>query len=172
MDCRRFKDRHLAYMDNTLSEAELVEMERHRAECAACSQLDTSIRRALLVFRNLPCIQPSPDFTSRLSARIQQLDHRETRQPQLRLLSPATFTAVAASLLMVGILAVAGNGGRVPEIALAPVVATQPDTPLPLLVDHTFVTSVSSGLPVWPAAVLAEEAPLHFMDAELRWEGR
>jgi hypothetical protein len=73
-----------------------------------------------------------------------------------------------------GFLSVAmASGSRdVPEVALAPVVASAPDAPPPLLVDHTFITSVASGLPIWPAAVLAEEAPVHYVNAELRWDGR
>ncbi len=174
MDCRTFRDQHLAYMDNTLSEGELVAMERHRAECTACSRLDTSIRRALLVFRNLPCIQPSAAFATRLSARLQHVDRGDHQQPSLRAFGAGTFVAVAASLLLVGVLSVAVAGGtdQVPEVALAPVVATRPDAPPPLLVDHTFVTSVAAGLPIWPAAVLAEEAPVHFVNSELQWDGR
>jgi hypothetical protein len=70
MNCREFRRKHDAYIDDTLSGVELDGMARHRRLCEECAQLDTRIRRALLVARNLPTIQPSASFNERLQARL------------------------------------------------------------------------------------------------------
>jgi hypothetical protein len=70
MDCREFSDQHLAFVDDTLPGIELVRMQRHIVECEGCAKQDAKVRRALLLFRNLPSIEPSADFASRLEARL------------------------------------------------------------------------------------------------------
>ena len=59
-------------------------MQRHLTECEQCAAHDAKVRRALLVFRNLPAVEPSPDFYARLSARIESersTVHRARRLP-------------------------------------------------------------------------------------------
>src|SRR5688500_3094334 len=70
MDCRTFRKNHDAFVDDTLPAVEIVAGQRHLLECADCAHYDTTVRRALMVFRNLPTIQPSADFSARLSARL------------------------------------------------------------------------------------------------------
>jgi hypothetical protein len=45
------------------------------------------------------------------------------------------------------------------------VIATSPALPPPL-VDYPFIAASSTGMPMWPAAVLAEQASAHFVYAE------
>ncbi len=71
MNCQAFRDNHAAFVDHALDAADLRLMRQHLAECSACAAHDTSIRRAILLFRNLPVIHPSPDFSARLDARLQ-----------------------------------------------------------------------------------------------------
>jgi anti-sigma factor RsiW len=175
MDCRTFHRKHLAYVDDTLPGIDVVAMRRHVRECERCARHDAKIRRALLLARNLPMIQPSADFQARLQARLQ-------REKAMAALTPAhmpyahgpgmrSFFAVAASVVAVGYLALALLARFDPprEIALAPVVATEPEPtfienvapPLPLATP-ALVTSVSAGVPVWPVMFLADQAPVHF----------
>jgi len=70
MDCRSFRQNHVAFVDGMMSEWQTGEMYGHLERCEYCSRLDTVIRRGLLVARNLPSIQPSRDFTLRLEARL------------------------------------------------------------------------------------------------------
>lgn len=53
------------------------------------------------------------------------------------------------------------------QLALAPVVATirEPASPL---ANPALVASVSTGMPVWPVALLAEQAPMHFANSEFQ----
>src|SRR6476646_562830 len=70
MNCREFRSKHAAYVDDTLSGVDIDAMALHRQLCERCSQLDTRVRRALLVARNLPTIEPSAAFSERLQARL------------------------------------------------------------------------------------------------------
>jgi anti-sigma factor RsiW len=78
MDCREFCDKHVPFVDDTLAGIELVRMQRHIAECESCAKHDARVRRALLIFRNLPSIQPSADFSQRLEARLNKTPKKPT----------------------------------------------------------------------------------------------
>src|SRR4051812_32498142 len=73
MDCRQFREKHVAFVDDVLPATEMRAMHVHREDCARCSRHDTAIRRSLLLVRNLPPIEASPDFMARLNARIERL---------------------------------------------------------------------------------------------------
>ena len=170
MDCREFRDRHLAFLDDTLEEKELISMERHRAECDRCSRYDVAIRRGLLVFRNLPAIAPSPQFALRLHARLRHLRETDARSELVRGPSLGAFLGAAVAVIAAGFLVATSLGiNETPaNLTLPPVIAMRPELPLPPMVHRTFVTGAAAGMPVWPAALLAEEVPLHFVNAELR----
>lgn len=71
MDCSAFRHHHLAYLDDTLPGELVIAAERHRAACVACAAHDTLVRRALMLARNCPTIEPSAGFETRLQARLQ-----------------------------------------------------------------------------------------------------
>ena len=71
MDCRAFRREHFAFVDDILPGVKHVAMEQHLRACQDCARHDASVRRSLLLFRNLPHIEPSRDFTSRLDARLE-----------------------------------------------------------------------------------------------------
>src|SRR5919199_2995346 len=106
MDCREFRNKHLGYVDQTLTDAEFVAMQAHLAECAACARHDTALRRGLLIFRNLPAVEPSPDFVSRLNARLQQINQSDARAAMYRGPGLGSFIAAAAGVLAAGFMAV------------------------------------------------------------------
>ena len=72
MNCREFRRKHDAYIDDTLSGVDIEGMNRHLRLCQQCAALDTRIRRSLLIARNLPTIQPSAAFSERLQMRLAQ----------------------------------------------------------------------------------------------------
>lgn len=174
MDCRTFRKHHFSFIDTTVSEADLIAMQGHIAECERCATYDTALRRALLVFRNLPSIQPSPDFGSRLSSRLRQISYADSRTVHRHGPGVGTFAVAASTVIMVGVLATAVlNWTDHPnDLSLPPVVATLPDIPASPILDRSFVSSASAGMPVWPAAVLAEQAPVYFMNAQLHLVNR
>jgi anti-sigma factor RsiW len=174
MDCRQFRDRHLALLDATLSDLETVEMQRHLLECEACARHDTTMRRGLLIFRNLPPIEPSADFAARLEARIARAreDSRRRAAAYGRQHGPSAraFAAAAAGVMAAGYLAILTlDAINPPEaLALAPVVATAPEPAPTPVAAPAYVASFSAGMPLWPAALVADMAPVHFANTELR----
>jgi hypothetical protein len=166
MDCSEFLAQHCAFVDDTLAGVELVGMQRHLAECGECAQLDAKIRRSLMLVRSLPRIEPSVDFRARLEQRLREC--RELPESEGVCASFRTMAAIGAlaSALMLGYMAESlHKAGRPPEdIVLPPVVAlATPPAELerwsPMV--PAIVASVSAGIPIWPAALFAEEMPLH-----------
>lgn len=179
MDCRAFRKHHVAYLDDTLPGELLVAAERHVRECAACAGHDTAVRRGLMLARNLQPVELSADFSARLAARIDDVrcgrcvvpdddvpfDWAPSRAELLReaLAGPVArrrLAAVAASLVA---LTYAGRqvyqaGADSRDVELPPVVATLPEAP-PTFMPPALLTGASTGIPVWPAALLADQTP-------------
>jgi len=176
MNCREFRRKHDAYIDDTLSGVDQEAMERHRRLCARCARLDTRVRRALLLVRNLPAIELSRGFDERLRMRLMRertliaagrAAHGTSPQDVggWRPLSMSTYTAIAAGLLaVVGLATTMGllSSGEPAEIRLAPVVASLPEPEPSALATPTMVASMPAGMPVWPAVFVAQQAPWHF----------
>ncbi len=153
-----------------MSDAELVEMQRHIAECECCERHDTAVRRGLLIFRNLPPIAPSADFSARLNAKLRQLHDADARAAMYRGPGVGSFLAAAAGVMAVGLLTVTAFEWTEPHQALSldPIVATVPAPSPPPMLSHAYVASASAGMSVWPAVMLAEQAPIHLVNTQLR----
>jgi hypothetical protein len=173
MNCREFRRKHDAFIDDTLSGVALDAMARHRSLCDACARLDTRVRRALLVAHNLPPIELSPRFGERLQIRlteerVRMAAARATSDAvagrHWRPSSPGSYAAIAAGLLAVaGVAATLSGTGREPEaIRLAPVVAMLPEPEPSMLATPAMVASMPTGMTVWPALYVAQQAPWHF----------
>ena len=174
MICWQFRRKHDAYVDDTLSGVELDGMVHHLRFCEQCAQLDTRVRRSLLLVHNLPEIHPSPAFTKRLSARLMTervLAHAARGggrpygdEPAPRLVSPGSYAAVAALLLAGAGLAGAATllDDRDDAIRLSPVVAFRPETEPSPLTTPAMVAVMPAGMPFWPAIFVAQQAPWHF----------
>jgi hypothetical protein len=173
MNCREFRRKHDAFIDDTLSGVELDAMARHRSLCDACARLDTRVRRALLVAHNLPQIELSPRFSQRLQIRLTEERVRmaavrgssdAATSRYWRPSSPGSYAAIAAGILAVaGAAATFSGTGREPDaIRLAPVVATLPEPEPSMLATPAMVASMPTGMTVWPALYVAQQAPWHF----------
>ena len=167
MDCRTFHARHVGFVDDVLPGIEIVEMQRHIAECAPCARHDALIRRSLLVVRNMPTIECSPGFTERVTDSIRMLG-----QPQASA-SLLTRRGMFAAVVAAGLIVVAGvNVLAESDVLLShpPVVATQPAPAEPpaeesLMASHAMLASVSTGIPIWPAALMVEQAQIQFANS-------
>src|SRR3954467_11110202 len=102
MDCREFCEKHVAFVDDTAAGIELVRMQRHIAECESCAKHDAKIRRALLLFRNLPSIARSSHFSERLEARLRECQSDHVLASTQRNLRYAALAATLASAVMRG----------------------------------------------------------------------
>jgi len=172
MNCREFRRKHDAYIDDTLSGVELDAMARHRSLCERCARLDTRVRRALLVAHNLPSIELSSRFKERLQLRLAQeraltvaahVSNGTLANSQWRPMSAGAYAAMAAGIITVAGLAAtfAGMGREQDTIRLAPVVAMQPESEPSTLATPAMVASMPTGMTVWPALYVAQQAPWH-----------
>ena len=182
MNCREFRHKHDAYVDDTLSGADIEAMGRHLRLCGSCAALDTRIRRSLLLARNLPTIEPSAAFSERLQLRLaheRALKARNEREAGYASTGYASVTdtpmrhrvpnfigtsmalvagiAMAAGLLMT--VTASLTRGSEEAIRLSPVVASLPEPEMSPLAMPAMVASMPAGMPVWPAVFVAQQAP-------------
>lgn len=157
MNCRDFRSQYAAYLELVLNADDLQAMERHAATCALCGKADLGVRRALLLARNLPEITPSPDFMSRLDARliVERIAMREaamarTRPPTLRMM-----TVLAASLVTMAWLA----QQRTPTGASWRIAANEFAAVPPLLVQAPPIMRIRSAPLRNPAVVTVVNSP-------------
>jgi hypothetical protein len=175
MDCRQFRNKHVAFVDDLLPAVEMDAMQQHRAVCSRCSRHDTAIRRALMVAWNLPTIEPSPDFIARLNARLEQLGPAARvdvvrARPQMP--SIGTFAALAAGIVVVAYMAIETTRYFAPSADSLPMVpsmsvAAFETTPAPIA-NAALVASVPTAMPVWPAVLMVGQAPMQFASMEFR----
>jgi hypothetical protein len=165
MHCRDFKEKHVGFVDDTLAGVELVEMRRHLDGCPSCAELDTKIKRALLLVRNLPPIEVSPDFQDRLNARLSRCREMDAPARAIRKRIAAAMTLAAAA--MIGYIALTlDRVERSSDLRMSPVVASLPESEMaPMASPPALIASVPAGLAIWPAALFAEEAPVRFAHA-------
>src|SRR5690349_2146612 len=168
MDCREFRAKHVAFVDDTLSLVDMEAMQRHLRVCSRCARRDTGVRRSLLLVRNLPEIEPSSDFMARLNSRLAEAGKTPAMD---RSFSPSlgAFATIAAGLALATYLALGMSGGNRPStIRLAPVIASLPE-PMPSPInDPAFVASMSAGIPMWPTVLMMDQAPMHMANVELQ----
>ena len=174
MNCREFKSKHVGFVDDVLCAAHLAEMSSHLRVCARCSLLDTRIRRSLLVVRNLPRIEPRPDFYELL---IERLRHAPEPTAARRVPSIAASLVVATAALAAAVyFAMAVGVNRAAPVAPAParsVVATRIEQRVPSPISNPeLVPVVPAGVPVWPAMFMVGELPMHLANVELLESGR
>ena len=138
MDCREFRSKHVAFVDDLLAAVDMDGMRAHLGRCPSCARQDTAVRRSLMLVRNLPSIEPSPEFMARLNARLTELGPTPRYAPRSSLFftMPAmgTFAAVAAGIGVVAVLSMRMTHYTAPtQIASAPIAA-----PFDSLPDLTF----------------------------------
>ena len=125
-----------------------------------------------MLVRNIPHIEPSPDFMIRLNERIATLEARREQiddSGPYRLTSGA-FAALAAGLTLFAYIALeAMSRFSAPQaLTMPPVVATAPARPASSLTNTAYMAGMSMGMPVWPAVLMADEAPRRLADVELQ----
>jgi anti-sigma factor RsiW len=166
MDCREFRNNHVAFVDDLLPAVKMDAMERHLEKCPRCSRRDSSIRRSLFLVRNLRPIEPSPDFMARLNARLEDMGPASRVDVVSRpyLPSVGAFAAFAAGVAAVAYMTIETTRYFSPtrDLPLASVAASSPDVGNASMANAAFVASVPTGIPVWPAVLMIGQAPMHF----------
>ncbi len=169
MDCREFQEKHFAFVDDTLPGIELVGMQLHLTDCEECSRRDSTVRRSLMLFRNLPPIEPSADFSSRLRDKLELAKAADAAEVKSGLSRKISAAMVVTSVIMLGYIGLSLRQVDFPQdLILPPVVASIPESPAsPMMSPGTaMLASVPAGLPMWTAALFAEQAPVHFVSID------
>lgn len=177
MDCRAFRNSHVAFVDDTLPGVEHLAMEEHLSNCRSCAEHDARVRRSLMAARSLEPITPSSEFSSRLRSRLDAERVRlSTPVPLMRGPSLAVFAATAAALVAVGALAVELQFEEaVPQIEprLPTVIASVPAVPETLFASSSaLAAAVSTSAPIWSLAYVADQMPIRFATARLEEDSR
>jgi hypothetical protein len=169
MDCREFREKHLAFVDDTLAGVELVGMQMHLTECECCARQDATIRRSLMLFRNLPRIEPSADFSTRLERKLRKAKLEDAASLQNTGTRRAGAAVAISSAVMLAYIGVSLRQiDTVQDIILPPVVAlaTAVDPSTVGTPGPEMIASVPAGLPLWTAALYAEQTSFHFASIE------
>ena len=175
MDCRTFHKHHLAYMDGTLASVERDAMGEHAGTCQPCATHDTRIRRSLMVARSLRPIAPSAGFAERLEHRLRDARAADPGRSARRSRGPGIgefLAAAAAGVVAAGLMATAAlERFRSHQVlGMPPVMASAPEPQAMPLTGPAFMASASPIVSVWPAALLLDQAPVYFANAELQVE--
>ena len=172
MDCRQFRNKHVAFVDDVLPAIDMEAMRRHLTRCPKCSRQDTAIRRSLMLVRSLPTIEPSAEFMNRLSARLAEIgppSYAELEGPRAALPSLRSFVVLAAGIGAIAVISIEASRYITTSITAREVVpiaaATIDSTPTPAS-NAAIVASVPTGIPVWPAVLMVGDAPLRFANME------
>ena len=101
MSCEKFESRMLGYIDGRLKESERAEVEKHLAACAPCTLRVEEFRAVSALLDELPVIEPSAEFDTRVRALVAAEPVKKDQWAWLRV-SPRI--ALAASALVVAAL--------------------------------------------------------------------
>lgn len=151
----------------------MAAMREHLEACKRCARRDAQVRRSLLLLKNLPAIEVSDGFQDRLRQRLSAEQQSRHATPVARSYRAARWSAAAA--LFAGVVALTRWQGteviheplRLPAVtAVAPLDAFGDGDSSP-----AYVASMSTGIPMWPALMMAEEGPLRFAGMQnASWE--
>lgn len=165
MHCRRFRAQHASFLDDTLSGDAMDAMRGHLQSCGACAREDATVRRALMLVRNLQSIEVSPDFSTRLAARLA----REARPSAVGQGHRWGWLGVGVGVAAALVLLVSPRPrGPAPVVAHRAIVVMPPAVPAEPLATPAMFGTVASSLPVYPAMLMAQRATEYFVAAHVR----
>jgi anti-sigma factor RsiW len=134
MSCTRINERILPYLDGRLKEGERRKVEAHLAACAPCRLRVEEFRAVTGLLGELPEIEPSLTFDTRVRARVAA---EPAKQSWWVWLAPSPRTAFAASMLLLATVWVAS---RPTETSITPVERTQIEQNFPVLENYDLLT--------------------------------
>jgi anti-sigma factor RsiW len=100
MSCERMESRILGYVDGRLKESERLEVEKHLADCAPCALRVNEFSAVAGLLDELPLIEPSLEFDTRVHARVAAEPQRNESWWAWMHVSPRIAFAASMLLLM------------------------------------------------------------------------
>jgi anti-sigma factor RsiW len=98
MSCEKIASRMLGYIDGRLKESERAEVEKHLASCSPCALRVEEFRAVSGLLDELPVIEPSPEFDTRVHALVAAEPVKKDWWAWLRV--PPRIALVASALLI------------------------------------------------------------------------
>ena len=85
-------------------------------------------------------------------------------------LTTGAFAALAAALTLFAYVTLEARNrfGTPDTLMLPPVVATAPAAPAAPLSAPAYMAAISTGMPLWPAVLMADDAPRQMADVEIQ----
>ena len=136
MSCEKMESRILSYVDGRLKESERQDVEKHLAGCAACQLRVEEFRAVSGLLDELPIIEPSPAFDTRVYALVAAEPVKTNWWAWLRVPPRVAF---AASALLVAALWFGTRQGPGPQLVQVDDAQMMQD--LPVLEDHDVLTN-------------------------------
>ena len=96
MNCSACSTRLAAHRDGELSHSDALLMAGHLAGCASCSALEARLQRVDAALASLSFIEPAPDFTASVMARIAEMPKPVAQRISLWWMGGYTAAAWAA----------------------------------------------------------------------------
>jgi hypothetical protein len=96
--CDELLARYGDYVDGLLTPVQVARLQLHIETCASCGRYDRIMQRGLELVRDLPPVEPSPDFEQRLQHRLYHVDDAAALAAQ-RPTAGAVATFAVASVL-------------------------------------------------------------------------
>lgn len=138
MSCERMESRMMGYIDGRLKESERLEIEKHLAACAPCRLRVEEFRAVSGFLDELPIIEPSPAFDTRVRALVAAEPVKHDWWAWLKV-SPRI--AFAASMLLLAALWLGHYQPSQPPIPQDQVADEQMMKDLPVLEDHDLLSN-------------------------------
>ena len=127
MTCYDFQNRFSDFFDGTAEPSFLREADAHLAECVDCRRYRDVVTQGSAILRRMPPVVVADDFFPRLQHRIYHLeDGPALGQADMTGSGATVATAVAVAVLIV-LAAWSPALMRPPQVALAPIVVSQPE---------------------------------------------
>jgi len=79
MTHNKYTEQISLWLDNELSPNEVNELQSHLAECPACTRFYQAMKQVEQVLNSAVMVEPSPGFTQRFEARLEQQQIRQGR---------------------------------------------------------------------------------------------
>jgi len=135
MNCLELRERYADIRDGlVITPRERRRFQRHFVQCAACREWEAALQRGVRALQATD-IEPSPDFRSRLEARLAQ-ERQRLAEPQIG--APAGMAAALFIAAALALIAVEGVRPHAPRP-----VASLPPVPFPKPVAHAGVPNVT-----------------------------
>jgi anti-sigma factor RsiW len=151
------ESRILSYIDGRLKESERLEVEKHLAVCAPCRLRVEEFRAVSSLLGELPVIEPSPEFDTRVRALVAAEPVKQSWWAWLRLPPRVAFASAA---LLLAALWLGFHQRQVSTVDVnSPMLADeQMMQDLPVLEDHDVLSNFEP-LKELPPPVESEEQP-------------